>query len=172
MSLLSVGCAQRPRWDEAAELLEQRYPPRSVLCEVGTVEVKEGRYLDPILGGCLGALRSRQWIETACTDPNSSNGCGRIELKKLANQTQIVRDRLYVPCGIASVIPGEVRRGFGSATIACRQVVKRDDLLAEDANDCELKPSEGNLPLGEEPVTWSWGTWTFSGTPRFTWGKP
>lgn len=172
LSFALVGLSCKPRWDEAADLLEQRYPPRDVLCEVGAVEVTEGRYLDPILGGCLGSLRSRQWIETACSDPNSSNGCGRIELKHLSSSARIVGQRLYVPCGVASVIPGEVRRGFGSATVACRQVVKMDGLLIEDAYDCQLKRTEDNLVLGVEPVSWRWGSWQSSDKPKFGWPKP
>ncbi|HMA95772.1 MAG TPA: hypothetical protein VKP30_23945 [Polyangiaceae bacterium] len=169
-ALMGLSC--KPRWDEAAELLEQRYPPRDVLCEVGAVEVTEGRYLDPVLGGCLGRLRSRQWIKTACTHPNSYNGCGRIELKYLSSSARVIGQRLYVPCGAASVIPGEVRRGFGSATVACRQVVKMDDLLVEEAHDCQLKRTEDNLVLGVEPVSWHWGSWHFSGEPRLDWVKP
>lgn len=175
VALVCFGCAFKPTWDDATVLLERRYAPRNVFCEVRAVEVREGRYLDlamhVTLTGCLGTLRAHKFIETECTEPNSYNGCGRIELRKLMNQARIVGSRLEVPCGTATVIPKTVSRGIEGASIACRQVVKLNDFLADDGDTCELRPKEGNADLGEQTATRKLGAWVLSSeTPAFVWG--
>jgi hypothetical protein len=175
-ALVCFGCAFKPTWDDVTVLLERRYAPRNVFCEVGAVEVREGRYLDLATHvtrtGCLGTLRAHKFIETECTEPNSYNGCGRIELKTLLSQARIVGSHLEVPCGTATVIPKTVSRGIWGASIACRRVIKLDDFLADDGASCELRPKERNADLGEQTVTWKLGAWVLSSeTPAFSWGS-
>jgi hypothetical protein len=177
VALPCLSCAYKPRWDEAEDLIEQRYAHRSVYCEVGSVEVKEGRYLEladhVTRSGCFGVLRVLEFIETECTDLRSYNGCGRIEIKKLLNQARVVGNHIEVPCGIASVIPRTISGGFGRAVVSCRQVVKLDTALMEDTYLCESKAKESNIELGNETVSWKWGTWELTNsTPALRWETP